>query len=212
VPTLYLCDDRTATVVAEAAAGGAHVVVTYFSGIVDENDHVRLGGYPGAFRDLLGVRVEEFYPLPRDEVVGLSDGARAGVWTERLTIVDGAGTDVVTTHVAPPLAGVPAITVRRTAGGAAWYVAVSLDHESLVELLSRIAAEAGVAPVLPLRSSTEVDVTRRRSADGSWLFVLNHGPADVEVDAIGHDLVSDQRVDGRATVAAGGSAVIREQG
>jgi beta-galactosidase len=212
VPTLYLCDDHTATAVAEAAAGGAHVVVTYFSGIVDEHDHVRLGGYPGAFRELLGVRVEEFYPLPRGEVVELSDGARARVWTERLTIVDGAGTEVVASHVAPPLAGVPAITVRRPeAGGAAWYVAVSLNHGSLVELLSRITTEAGVEPVLPLRSSAEVDVTRRRSADSSWLFVLNHGREDVEVTTIGQDLVSDQRVDGRITVAAGGSAVIRER-
>ena len=40
---------------------------TYFSGIVDEHDHVRLGGYPGAFRDLLGVRTEEFFPLRRGE-------------------------------------------------------------------------------------------------------------------------------------------------
>ena len=48
---------------------------TYFSGIVDEHDHVRLGGYPGAFRDLLGVRVEEFFPLREGEQVGLDDGS-----------------------------------------------------------------------------------------------------------------------------------------
>ena len=32
-----------------------------------QDDHVRLGGYPGAFRDLLGIRVEEFFPLAADE-------------------------------------------------------------------------------------------------------------------------------------------------
>jgi beta-galactosidase len=211
VPTLYLCDDLTASAVAEAAAAGAHVVVTYFSGIVDEHDHVRLGGYPGAFRDLLGVRAEEFYPLGPGEIVELSDGSRADLWTERLTLSDGAGTEVVAAHVAPPLAGVPAITVRRTSSGAAWYVAVSLDDESLARLLSRITSEAGVKPVCPLRSSAEVDLTRRRSADGSWLFVLNHGQEDVEVEVTGHDLVNDQSVDGTATVAAGGCAVIRER-
>ena len=51
------------------------MLVTYFSGIVDEHDHVRLGGYPGAFRDLLGVRVEEFFPLlDRARRWPLSDG------------------------------------------------------------------------------------------------------------------------------------------
>ena len=93
VPTLYLCDDRAAAAVAAAAADGAHVVVTYFSGIVDEHDHIRLGGYPGAFRDLLGVRAEEFFPLAPDEVVELSDGSRAAVWSERLNV--DAETEVV---------------------------------------------------------------------------------------------------------------------
>ncbi len=46
VPTLYLCDDPGAASVAAAMAAGSHVIVTYFSGIVDEHDHIRLGGYP----------------------------------------------------------------------------------------------------------------------------------------------------------------------
>ena len=60
VPGLYLTTDATAAAVAAAAERGATVLVTWFSGIVDEHDRVRLGGYPGAFRDLVGVRVEEF--------------------------------------------------------------------------------------------------------------------------------------------------------
>ena len=32
-------------------------MVSFFSGIVDSRDHVRLGGYPGAFRDVLGIVV-----------------------------------------------------------------------------------------------------------------------------------------------------------
>jgi beta-galactosidase len=77
VPTLYLVSDEDAASIAAAAAAGAHVVVTYFSGISDANDHVRLGGYPGAFRDLLGVRVEEFFPLREQESVALSAAAPA---------------------------------------------------------------------------------------------------------------------------------------
>ena len=65
---------------------GGHLVVTYFSGIVDEHDHIRPGGYPGAFRDLLGVRVEEFAPLLAGERVALDDGGSADVWTEDLRL------------------------------------------------------------------------------------------------------------------------------
>ena len=64
VPTLYLVTDAAAAPLAAAVeARRPPSLVTYFSGIVDEHDHIRLGGYPGAFRDLLGVRVEEFFPL-----------------------------------------------------------------------------------------------------------------------------------------------------
>jgi beta-galactosidase len=213
VPTLYLCDDRTAAAVAEAAAGGAHVVVTYFSGIVDEEDHVRLGGYPGAFRELVGVMVEEFFPLAPDETIELSDGSRAGVWSERVRLTPGDGAEVVAEHTAAPLAGVPAITVRRVDAGAAWYVAAALDDASLGRLLGRVTSDAGVAPVAAASSDgspNEVDVTRRRGPDGSWLFVLNHGAHDVSLDVSGHELVSDRTIEGVLTVGAGHCAVVRE--
>jgi hypothetical protein len=55
--------------------GGGHLITTYFSGIVDENDHVWLGGYPGALRSLLGIRIEEFAPLLDGEQVELDTGS-----------------------------------------------------------------------------------------------------------------------------------------
>ena len=88
VPTLYLASDEVATALETAAARGATIVVTYFSGIVDEHDHVRLGGYPGAFRELLGIRTEEFLPLREGERVTLDDGTTADVWAEHLALTD----------------------------------------------------------------------------------------------------------------------------
>ena len=63
MPSLYLCTDAAAANLAAVADRGGTVVIGYFSGIVDVDDHIRLGGYPGAFADLLGLRVEEFSPL-----------------------------------------------------------------------------------------------------------------------------------------------------
>ena len=209
VPTLHLCDDAAAAAIRAAAERGAHVVITYHSGIVDEHDHVRLGGYPGAFRDLLGVRSEELFPLPVGGTVTLSDGSTASLWSERLTVADDV--TVAATFTDPPLAGVPAITTRAAGAGAAWYVATALDDASLRTLLSQVVAAAGVSPTVALPDDAgEVDVTRRTGPGGSWLFVLNHGDAPITVDAAGHDLVSDRPVAGPLTVAGGGCAVVRE--
>jgi beta-galactosidase len=208
VPTLYLCDDETAQSVQRAFDAGAHVLVTFFSGIVDERDHIRPGAYPGAFRDLLGIATEEFYPMLAEQSAALDDALAAGSqgtqWSELLTCTDA---EVVTRFVDGPLPGAPAVTRRQAGGAAAWYVATRLDETGADALIQRFAGEAGVRP--PAEAPAGVEVVRRRGPGGSWLFVLNHTPAEVVVAVAGWDLVADQAI-GPLRLAAGGSAVVRE--
>jgi beta-galactosidase len=211
VPTLYLSRDATTAALTGYAEGGGQLLVTYFSGIVDEHDHVRLGGYPGAFRELLGVRGEEFHPLMPGETVPLAgsplDGADATLWTERLTA---PGAEVLARYAAGPLAGVPALTRRPVGAGAAWYLATRPDPAATTRLAARLARDAGLDTVeLPAGA----EVVRRRGADGrSWLFVVNHADDAARVPAVGTDLVTGAPVDGAASVTPGGVAVISERG
>ncbi len=209
VPTLYLVSDATAAALVEAAQRGTTVVVTYFSGIVDESDHIRLGGYPGAFRDLLGVRTTEFLPLLEGESVqvdGLGTGAvTADVWAEDLEL---AGAEAVATHADGPAAGLPAVTRRDVGAGSAWYVATRLDATGTDRLVEQLVAESGVER-LP-GASASVEVTRRVGDAASWLFVINHGDDDAPVAVDGVDLVTGREVSGDLVVPPGGVAVVRE--
>lgn len=201
VPTLYLCSDAAAAAVAAYAHAGGHVLVTYFSGIVDEVDHVRLGGYPGAFRELLGVRAEQFAPLAPGERVALDDGTAADLWTEHLHAVDA---EVVARYVDGPLPGTPALTRRAVGAGVAWYVATRLDEDATAALADRLTREAGVHRLAERRPG--VEVVRR----GEFLFVLNRAATPVDVPATGTELLSGSPVGGVLTVAPGGAAVVRE--
>ncbi|MDZ5660481.1 beta-galactosidase [Nocardioides sp. S-58] len=209
VPTLYLVSDEHAAAIAAAAEAGATVVVTYFSGIVDENDHVRLGGYPGAFRDLLGVRTTELLPLLAGETVqvdGLGTGTvTADTWAEDLELV---GAEAVATHLGGPASGLPAVTRREVGGGTAWYVATRLDAVGTDRLVERLVAETGIER-LP-GAGPLVEVTRRVGEGAQWLFVINHGHAQAEVPVHGVELVSGADVTGSLVVPAGGVAVVRE--
>ncbi|TQM09356.1 beta-galactosidase [Pseudonocardia kunmingensis] len=200
VPTLYLCADATAEAVQAYVRGGGHVLVTYFSGIVDEHDHVRLGGYPGAFRELLGVRTEEFAPLRPGETVALDDGSAADVWTELLEARDA---EVVARYTDGPLPGTPALTRRAVGDGVAWYLATWLDDDATAALAGRLAREAGVTRLDAPQPGLEV--VRR----GRYLFVLNRGGLPATVPARGTDLLTGDAVDGAIEVAAGGAAVVR---
>jgi beta-galactosidase len=206
VPTLYLTTDAAAANLSRFATTGGTLLVTYWSGIVDEDDHVRLGGYPGAFRELLGVSTEEFVPLRSGETVRLTggelDGAGADVWTERLTAIDA---EVVSRYADGPVAGVPALTRRTTGAGSAWYLATRVDPDGTAALVRRLCREAGVR----VEEQPGVEVVRRVGATSSYLFVLNHTDREVSVAADGVDLLSGVRCAGTVSVGAGGVAVVR---
>ena len=204
VPTLYSVTDEHARRVTEAAASGSHVVVTFFSGISDEHDHVRLGGYPGAFRDLLQVRAEEFFPLRVGETVAVGSGT-GSLWSEDLTT---AGAETVEAYASGPLAGKPAITRATVGEGSAWYLGTLPDDELLGSLLDRVLADAGVEPAAAVPPG--VEAVRRSGANGSWLFLVNHTDSEQTVPASGTDLVREAAVGPQVTLPAGGVAVVRE--
>lgn len=216
LPTIYTASDADAARVAAAAEAGTHIVVSFFSGIVDEQDRIRLGGYPGDFRELLGVRSEEFYALQEGETLYLDDGTAADLWSEK-THLEGA--EAVRIWADGELAGLPAVTRREiggtggtggSGGAAAWYVAARPSADGLRALVAQIAEGAGVGPVLP-GLARDVEAVRRIAEDGtSFLFVLNHSDADQVIAVRGRELLAGADADGALLVPAGGSAVVQE--
>ncbi len=205
VPALSLISDADAAVVSRFVENGGSALVTFSSGIVDENDRVRLGGYPGAFRELLGISTDEFFPLGADQTVTLDDGSSGRIWTERTRL---RGADAIASYTSGALAGFPAITRAEAGHGAAWYLGTTLDADALRELVQRVAGEAGVA-THPEHGQNGLEVVRRRSADHDYLFAINHGDAAVSLDASGHELLTDDAVVGTLTVPAGEVRVLR---
>ncbi|MGC5016389.1 beta-galactosidase [Streptosporangium sp. DT93] len=189
-PTLHLTTDETNRRLAGYVEAGGHLLTTYFSGIVDENDHVRLGGYPGAFRDLLGVRTEEFFPLLPGVTATVHTDVAGPAWTatEWTELLETSTATAVARYADGPLAGVPAVTVNSHGAGRAWYVATRLDPEAVAALLGRVRAEAGVLPAA--ETTPGLEVVRRRGPEHDFLFALNHSAAPAWLRAGGTDLLT----------------------
>ena len=198
VPSLYLVSDEAAANLAAYVESGGQLVVGYFSGIVDPDVRVRLGGYPGAFAELLGVRVEEFHPLSGE--VALASGGRGRVWSED---VEAVAAEVVDRYAGGVLDGKPAVTRRQVGAGTAWYVSTELDDDTAADLVTRLVGAGRSAGEL-------VETVRRRDGGVTWVFFINHGDADAVVPAVGTELVAGAAVNGELVVPAGGYAVVRE--
>jgi beta-galactosidase len=203
VPSLYLCRPETAEALRRYVEGGGRLLVRFFSGIVDETDAVHPGAYPGALRELLGIRVEEFHPLAAGAEVALSDGSTARTWSEA---VEPAGAEVVASFAGGPDAGAPALTRHAVGAGAAWYLATEPDQDGLDAVLTRVLADAGITgPDTP----AGLERVRRAAAGICFDFLINHGDAEARVTGHGVDLLTGQQHEGTVTVPAGGVVVLR---
>jgi beta-galactosidase len=218
-PALYMVKPGVAEKLAAFVAAGGQLVLTYFSGIVDEHDRVHLGGYPAPFRALLGLEVEEWAVPPDDRATALATtaaGLKLGLparlassfWAESIRAET---CEVLATFTEGFLAGRPAITRRAHGRGHAWYVGTELDAEGYAALTRVVTEAAGVRARLNVPDG--VEVCERRSADGTrYIFLLNHAdtPAIVSDSALqGHELLSASDVTAPLTLPALGVAIIR---
>lgn len=206
LPALYLASDATVDWVRRHVHRGGHLLVTWLSGVADEHARVRLGGYPGAYRDLLGVRVEEFHPLADDEQVPLTGGGIGRIWSET---VHPAGAETISAYAGGVLDGRPAVTRHRVGDAYVWYVSTRPDDDTYRRLLTEAARLAGVTPTCP-GAPSGVEAVRRHDADGSLLYLLNHTDQPQRVPVTGLDLLTGATVDGSLTLDPGGVAVLRE--
>ena len=197
IPNLYLVSDEAAANLTSYVEGGGQLVMSFFSGIVDPQDQIRLGGYPAPFRRLLGIRVEDFSPLPSGAGIpvrlGGTPGAGAELWSEE---IETEGAEVLATFASGDLDERAAVTRHTFGDGVAYYLGTRLDHGPMRDLLRRAWTEAGVNPVLATPPGVEA-VRRVTSTGSSLLFLLNHGddPVELSVPAGTTDLVSGAKVE-----------------
>lgn len=196
LPSVYLLSEETTRRVRDYVVGGGRLVVTYYTGISDERDHVWLGGYPGSIRDVVGVRVEEFMPMGNDftgvpDRLGLSNGAVAHDIADVIGSVDESATVLETFKDDPwtGMDGAPAIVAHTFGEGRSVYVGARLGRDgialSLPEILDSLGmAEAGGNDGRVLR-------VEREGADGSrFVFSFNRTHETVRVPVEGEVVVS----------------------
>ncbi len=202
VPCLYLLTDADAAVISDYVAAGGHALVTFFSGLADENDRLRVGS--SAFGEMLGSWTEQLFPLLPDQSLAVSGGRTASVWSE---LVRPTTADTIATFDDGPVAGSPAITRNAHGDGVAWYLATALSEQSFAALMAEVLSVASVATTT---GQPDVEIVTRSTDAHTFTFIINHSERAAEVAGTGTELITGAAVDGALIVGAGLVRVIRE--
>ncbi|MEO3885299.1 beta-galactosidase [Nonomuraea sp. B5E05] len=212
VPNAYLIGDEGAERIRAFTRDGGTVVMSFFSGVVDDCNRVRPDGYPGAFRDLIGAKIDEYWPARPHEVfaVRFTDGRHATStwWRDDLHLETGTA---LATYADGLLEGRAAVVENRYGSGRVVYVATLLEQAALDAVVLEAVESAGV------RSRFEgvpahVECSVRGNDTYEYVFLLNHSAelsASVPLEGPGTDLLTGSPVSGQVELGPLGAAVIQ---
>lgn len=208
-PNLYLVNDASIKNINEYVQSGGNVLMSFFSGIVDENEHTHLESYLAPFQETFGLVVEEFAPYAVDQInaIKTTDGKQfpCTFWS-----------DVIQTKKAKSLAvfekdyyaGNPAVTQNQFGQGNAFYVGTLLDSAGMDWLIESVCKTTDVKFT---NLSAGVEVLQRVSDEAEFMFVLNYADTKtiIPIERSGTDLLSGNQVSQSVELDPAGVAIIR---
>jgi len=188
-PVMYMVKDGYDEKIRSFVKNGGSFLTTFFSGYVDKNDLVTVGGYPGKLRDFLGIWVEEEDALP--------EGVTNSFIYNDITYPAEMICDLLHTETAESYCGyesdfykgMPVITQNNFGKGKAYYVATASNESFYEKFLKDVCEKAGVRPILDTPKGVEAAI--RENEKGVFLFLLNHADEEKPVKLIfgGTDII-----------------------
>lgn len=185
VPMGYMFRDGFSEKLKRYVEQGGRLILTYWSGIVDDTDLCYLGGTPHQLMDVCGLRSAEIDGLYDWESnsgsavpgnsLGITGEYSCGTLCE---LVELRGAEPLLCYGSDFYAGQPALTVHSYGKGKVYYVCADFEEAFYRDLCRRVSEEAGVDSIwsdLP----EGVEVTTRENEKREYLFVQNFNPAAV---------------------------------
>ncbi len=177
-PAMYIVQPGIADKIKTFVKNGGTFLTNFSSCMVDENEAVFEGGYPGPLRDVLGFWVEEYESILEgvDNSVKLSNklGGKketypATIWADILRL---EGAKALGKWTKDFYKGKPCFTENKYGKGKAYYIGTDLGVEFNKVLLAKLCKDKKIKPVM--NTPKNVEATVRTNGKKKWLFVLNH--------------------------------------
>lgn len=189
-PVLYMLKNNVSNNIKSFVQNGGIFITTFFSGYVDENDIVKLGGYPSELRDLLGLYIEELDALPLDMKNKIKITTNNKIFDTEYEC--NMLFDLMNLEGATPIAVYkndfykdrPVITFNNYGKGTAYYIGSNVEDKFIDDLLTYIDPNNLFGSDFEVISGLEI--TRRIKGNTDFYFILNHNSKEVSIDLKDH--------------------------
>ncbi|GAC1356395.1 MAG: beta-galactosidase [Ktedonobacteraceae bacterium] len=221
-PCLFVLSHDIANRLRTWVEAGGVLVLTFRSGVKDEQNSIVDMPLPGLLHALAGVRVTDYTALlpagighPAGDAAGLElsmDGAihtvSTAIWLDELQAADA---EILGTYRGGPFDGAAAVTMRQTGAGSVIYVGTSLDTHGQNVLLEKVLKEAHITP--GVTTPDNIEIVRRIHENSTYWFVLNHNQeaCEVHLPTGGVDLLTGQIVTPNVTINGLDALIVRSQ-
>lgn len=182
-PVLYMVKSGAAENIQKFVEKGGTFVTTFFSGIVNENDLVTLGGYPGELRKLLGIWAEEidalFPDMKNSMIMNNTEGFKKKEYSCGMLcdILHLQGAEALAVYGKDFYAGKPVLTVNKYGMGKAYYIASDPEEAFVKDFIKYITEEKNIYSDFP--EINGVEITQRFKENKEFTFILNYNDKDV---------------------------------
>lgn len=190
VPMLYMFREGIGDRLKEFVREGGSLFLTYWSGVVDENDRCFLGKTPYGLTDMLGFRRKEIDGLYDEEVNVLVPGetweniSQKGERPEAETgnryecrnlceILDVWDARTLMVYGKDFYKGTPAVVEKCYGKGMIYYIAADGEQKLYDHMLEKLVHTAGIAPIVEGEIPESVEVCSRESEDAEYVFIQN---------------------------------------
>lgn len=219
VPLAYMMRPGFADRLSKYIKEGGTVVMTFWSGVVDQNDLCHLGGVPGeGLRKVFGVWEEESQSyFPGEKVLIKSKKGNSlklkgdFVGIDTCSVLHAEGSEVLATYGDQYFSGSPMATMNSYGKGKAYYIGARTEGDFLKSTYKSIAKDLKLRKALDTKLPKGVTAQLRCDGKKKYIFLLNFNdsPAEVKLDGSYTEMLKNKKVKGSVTLPKYGVSILK---
>ncbi|MDR6549298.1 beta-galactosidase [Paenibacillus qinlingensis] len=214
LPHFIMTTDELVAKVYEYVHAGGIIVLDYRAGAKDWHNRMEALTLPGKFSDLLGISVEEYGVLGKEEFrrirrLGNEEIYHGRTWFD---VIELHGAQALATFSEDYFSGCPAVTMNEYGKGKAYYIGTELDAKLRDDIFSAICRDAELAMSGDgiVTDSPRVEIVSRFKGGQAYTFVINHSvePVHVQIANPKYDLLSEKELHGVTELGGNGVMIL----